>query len=478
MKFACFDIPTLPLGAFSPRAGGGMRLHKGDPVSDAVDTVGDIGQGAVDVVSDAGSAIDDAIVQPVVKAVDNTVQAALDDPVKAAAIAAAIATGQPELIPYIEGADAVAEGASPEDVLARAGKAYVMQQAAGAVSSEVSPEYGRTAGNAAGSAAVAAATGGDPLQAAVNSGMNAGINAGINAGVDAWNTSSTPDTFEPMTVDPDTGNITYRYDDGSTLTTDSEGNPIGSTDYTAMGTTSNFRLPSANFFPSAAAGVRGVLGATGTTGTAGTTGTTGTVDPMAANSSTDPLSVATGNRPGASDSSTLNPLLFSLAGFQPPKKQSMKDPFSDLSLGTSGFAPSNDSSNANPFAELSLGSSYNAPAPTPTQQEEPQSFAEGGLASVHPMGEPEFYSEGGLNNRYIKGEGDGTSDSIPAMVADSEFVMPADVVAALGNGSSDAGASKLDQMVQQIRKRARSTGPSELPPTAHESPLDYLKGRA
>ena len=97
---------------------------------------------------------------------------------------------------------------------------------------------------------------------------------------------------------------------------------------------------------------------------------------------------------------------------------------------------------------------------------------------MHPAGEPAFYSEGGLENRYIKGDGDGTSDSIPAMVADSEFVMPADVVAALGNGSSDAGAHKLDTMVQQIRKRARSTAPSELPPTAHESPLDYLKGRA
>jgi hypothetical protein len=302
----------------------------------------------------------------------------------------------------------------------------------------------------------------------MNSAGNSAINAGVNAGVDAWNTPTNADAFEPMTVDPETGNITYRYDDGSTLVTDSEGNPIDSTDSTAMGTTSNIRLPSANFFPSSPTGARS---------TTGTTGTAGTVDPMAADASTDPMAVAAGKRNGASDPSTLNPLLFSLAGFQPPKKQSVKDPFSDLSLGTSGFAPSNDSANSNPFAELSLGSSYSAPAPT-QQDETPQAFAQGGLASAHPAGDPQFYSEGGLNNRYIKGEGDGTSDSIPAMVADSEFVMPADVVAALGNGSSDAGASKLDQMVEQIRKRARSTNPSELPPTAHESPLDYLKGRA
>lgn len=460
MNFACFDIPTLPLGAFSPRAGGGMRLHGGggNPISSVVNAVGDIGQGAIDIVSDAGSAIDDAIIHPVVNAVENTVEAALDDPIKTAAIAAAIATGQPELIPYIEGGDALAEGESPEDALVRAGKAYAMQQAAGAVSSEVSPEYGKTAGNAAGSATVAAVTGGDPLQAAVNSVGNSALNAGVNAGINAWNAPSNTDTFEPMTVDPDTGNITYRYDDGSTLTTDSDGNPIDSTDFTAMGTTSNFRMPSVNFFPSASTG--STLG-----------GMLNTVDPTPVDTNFDPTVASTAaSRPGTTESGMLNPLLFSLAGFQPPKQQSAKDPFSDLALGTSGFGPTNTDTNTDPFADLSIGSSYTVP--------ETQSFAEGGLASAHPAGEPQFYSEGGLNNRYIKGEGDGTSDSIPAMVADSEFVMPADVVAALGNGSSDAGASKLDQMVQQIRKRARSTDPSELPPTAHESPLDYLKGRA
>lgn len=446
MKFACFDIPTLPLGAFTPRSGGGMRLHKGDPISDTLESAGDVVSDVGDVVSDAGSAIDDAIIQPVVTAAENTVQSALDDPIKTAAIAAAIATGQPELIPYIEGGDALAEGESPEDALVRAGKAYATQQAAGAVSSQVSPEYGATAGNAAGSAAVAAATGGDPLQAAMNSAGNAAINAGVNAGVNAWNTPADSGPVEPMTVDPETGNITYRYDDGSTLTTDSEGNPIDSTDYTAMGTTSNIRLPSANFFPGS---VVGALAGTNTVDPSSATSSAANTD-----TSLDPMAAASGKRPGATDSGMLNPLLFSLAGFQAPKQESAKDPFSDLALGTSTFNPA-------PQAE----------EPTPT-------FAEGGLASAHPAGEPQFYSEGGLNNRYIKGEGDGTSDSIPAMVADSEFVMPADVVAALGNGSSDAGASKLDQMVEQIRKRARSTNPSELPPTAHESPLDYLKGRA
>ena len=92
---------------------------------------------------------------------------------------------------------------------------------------------------------------------------------------------------------------------------------------------------------------------------------------------------------------------------------------------------------------------------------------------MHPAGEPEFYSEGGLNNRYVEGRGDGTSDSIPAMLANNEFVIPADVVSALGNGSSEAGAGVLEKFMQQIRKHKRSTPPSELPPQS-KGPLEYL----
>ena len=67
------------------------------------------------------------------------------------------------------------------------------------------------------------------------------------------------------------------------------------------------------------------------------------------------------------------------------------------------------------------------------------------------------YSDGG---RMLKGPGDGMSDSIPASIAgkqparlaDGEFVVPADVVSHLGNGSTDAGAKKLYSMMDKIRK--------------------------
>lgn len=66
------------------------------------------------------------------------------------------------------------------------------------------------------------------------------------------------------------------------------------------------------------------------------------------------------------------------------------------------------------------------------------------------------YSDGG---RMLKGPGDGMSDSIPATIgkrqparlADGEFVVPADVVSHLGNGSTDAGARKLYKMMDKVR---------------------------
>jgi hypothetical protein len=78
------------------------------------------------------------------------------------------------------------------------------------------------------------------------------------------------------------------------------------------------------------------------------------------------------------------------------------------------------------------------------------SYAGGGLADLG------SYSDGG---RMLKGPGDGMSDSIPATIAgkqparlaNEEFVVPADVVSHLGNGSSDAGAKQLYKMMDKVR---------------------------
>jgi len=89
---------------------------------------------------------------------------------------------------------------------------------------------------------------------------------------------------------------------------------------------------------------------------------------------------------------------------------------------------------------------------------------------------PEFFSEGGLNslkNSYVKGKGDGTSDSIPAMLANGEFVIPADVVSSLGNGSNDSGAEILSEFLKTIREHKRKADSRKLPPDS-KGALGYL----
>ena len=80
-----------------------------------------------------------------------------------------------------------------------------------------------------------------------------------------------------------------------------------------------------------------------------------------------------------------------------------------------------------------------------------QNYSGGGISSLG------SYSDGG---RMLKGPGDGMSDDIPATIANKqparlandEFVIPADVVSHLGNGSSDAGAKQLYKMMDRVRQ--------------------------
>jgi len=86
-------------------------------------------------------------------------------------------------------------------------------------------------------------------------------------------------------------------------------------------------------------------------------------------------------------------------------------------------------------------------------------YAHGGIASIHAPYNLGGYAAGG-NPRLLRGPGDGMSDNIPATInnrqparlADGEFVVPADVVSHLGNGSTEAGAKQLDAMMTRIRK--------------------------
>ena len=94
-----------------------------------------------------------------------------------------------------------------------------------------------------------------------------------------------------------------------------------------------------------------------------------------------------------------------------------------------------------------------------------QAFAHGGMLPQYATGGISnlgSYSDGG---RLLKGPGDGVSDSIPATIghkqparlADGEFVIPARIVSELGNGSTDAGARKLYQMMDRIQAARKKT---------------------
>ena len=80
-----------------------------------------------------------------------------------------------------------------------------------------------------------------------------------------------------------------------------------------------------------------------------------------------------------------------------------------------------------------------------------------GAEKIADMEGGQVYFEG-----MVKGDGDGMSDDIPfsienkqpALLSRDEYVLPADVVSALGNGSSNAGADMLDKFMTDVREKS------------------------
>jgi hypothetical protein len=94
-------------------------------------------------------------------------------------------------------------------------------------------------------------------------------------------------------------------------------------------------------------------------------------------------------------------------------------------------------------------------------------FAKGGDIHGGLGAYADTYAAGG---KLLRGDGDGMSDSIPAVItgakpqraalADGEFVIPADVVSHLGNGSTEAGSKTLYKMMDKVRQ-ARTGNPKQ-----------------
>ena len=143
-------------------------------------------------------------------------------------------------------------------------------------------------------------------------------------------------------------------------------------------------------------------------------------------------SLATGGNPGQFDTPLQNPQGYKLE-----------------STGRYDAVPNaSDSGSFNSFPEIIAQALKQGPYLTMDVQ---PAYATGGGIST--LGS---YSDGG---RLLKGPGDGMSDSIPAKIgkkqearlAEGEFVVPADVVSGLGNGSTDAGAKHLYKMMDKVR---------------------------
>lgn len=146
-----------------------------------------------------------------------------------------------------------------------------------------------------------------------------------------------------------------------------------------------------------------------------------------------------------------------------------------------------------------LQAQQQAAAPPPAPISSPQAMArnaaiaQGGFAGLGamtrgPSAHSQFRADGGSighsplllghllsKGSHVQGQGDGTSDDIPAMLSEGEYVIPAHIVSALGNGSNNAGAKALDALQERVRSRVGSQMAAGKHPARIAKPESFLK---
>ena len=109
-----------------------------------------------------------------------------------------------------------------------------------------------------------------------------------------------------------------------------------------------------------------------------------------------------------------------------------------------------------------------AQIPNPAEVADPEGYGQESMRMMAQGGVADLggYAAGGRPN-LLHGAGDGVSDSIPATIAgkqparlaSGEYVISSRIVSELGNGSTDAGAQRLDDMVKRIQAgRSKTMG--------------------
>jgi hypothetical protein len=309
---------------------------------------------------------------------------------------------------------------------------------------------------------------------------------------------STAPTDDPLGTSRDArGNLLYTYDDGSTLTVSGDGEVVDVTEATDTGEYTDDYQEEEDTTGKKGSGFSLKLGS-GNKGRISGAGLArkGLVKSPTSGASTSPTS-ATGGLDslgggqygvGLTPNTSSGNAQYSLMGELPVEEpQGMASGGSSdkatqgvYDLSTTSTSPFLGGGNSDIMA-LKPGIikgkiNYGLPG-YPFGQEWKAAKAGGSIQNAPEGHNPQFFSEGGLSsmkNTYVKGAGDGTSDSIAAMLANGEFVIPADVVSSLGNGSNDSGAKVLDEFLRTIRAHKRKASPKGLPPDS-KGALGYLE---
>jgi hypothetical protein len=85
-------------------------------------------------------------------------------------------------------------------------------------------------------------------------------------------------------------------------------------------------------------------------------------------------------------------------------------------------------------------------------------------------------SQAAMPSRYVSGPGSGRDDLIPAALSDGEYVLDAQSVALIGDGSSKEGARRLDKFRENVRRhKGKAMAKGKFGPDAKD-PMQYLSG--
>jgi len=128
--------------------------------------------------------------------------------------------------------------------------------------------------------------------------------------------------------------------------------------------------------------------------------------------------------------------------------------------------------------KISQGISVNFMNPTITGAQGEQVTPNAPATPAAPQSEIKLKRGGALSqvSMMASGKGDGRSDTINARLSDGEYVIDAETVALLGNGSTKAGAAVLDKMRKELRQqKGEALAKGKFSPDA-KSPLAYMKG--